>query len=62
MDKVKRTYMLEEQTVKKIERLASQTRRSRGAIIDLALEAYDREYEDDTHQREEEGIETLSQM
>ena len=59
MEKVKRTYMLERETVDKIERLASQTRRSRGAIIDLALEAYVREHEDDTHQREDEGIETL---
>ena len=55
MEKVKRTYMLEEQTVEKIERLAHQTRRSRGAIIDLALEVYVGEREDNIHPREEDN-------
>ena len=58
-EKVKRTYMLEQQTVDKIERLASQTRRSRGAIIDLALEAYTRKHED-KNDRDVCANETLS--
>jgi len=40
MEKIKRTYLLESQTVDHIERLARETRRTNSAIVDLALEEY----------------------
>jgi predicted transcriptional regulator len=42
MSKQPKTYSLETNTVEAIERLAEKTRRSQSAIIDLAVELYDK--------------------
>jgi hypothetical protein len=42
MVKIKRTYSLEQQTVEAIERLARSTRRDLSAVIDIAIEEYER--------------------
>ena len=42
MSKRAKNYSLEEQTIEAIERLAAQTRRNPGAIVDIAVELYDK--------------------
>lgn len=42
MPKQNKTYSLESTTIKIIERLADETRRSQSAIIDIAVELYDK--------------------